>query len=30
MATFTNVYIHTFINIPTPGKVNESFAQQKV
>ena len=21
MATFTNVYIHTFINIPTPGKV---------
>merc|ERR1719392_164705 len=21
MATFTNVYIHTFINIPTPGKL---------
>ena len=22
MATFVNVYIHSFINIPTPGKVS--------
>ena len=25
MATFVNVYIHSFINIPTPGKVSEQF-----
>ena len=23
MATFVNVYIHSFINIPTPGKVEQ-------
>ena len=30
MATFVNVYIHSFINIPTPGKVRTpSFDQLK-